>query len=480
MFYRLKLTSVYEYLEQRFDSKLLKVIGVLGDNVYNMTYAAVVLLGPAQALESILYIPAKYSLLLMTIICVIYTSIGGLRGVIWTDVFQSMIMLLFITVIIINGLSNIGIKIIHDELTKRNRTQLNFNPSPFQRSTVWIAIYNSVLFYGTILSQSSMLRYTGVETLNQAKISVMAGSLGCVLFNISSIFIGATILAYYSMSGCGPLSAQKVSSSNQILPYYISETMNYPGIPGLFVAGLVAGSLSTVSSVLNSLSITNKELLLPKLPAVWKAHFSPVTLLNMFVLLIGAIVIGISFVALYSGGTLIQIFFSTFGAINGPIIGIFIAGGAFPFVSFKAVRIGYFSAIIFSLWLSLGNLLHGNLWEKPNLISDTCPSNITHLDLISLNQTTMSTDLKPDTYPLLLKRLYSISPFAIGFLVTNICLVVTLCMSIIPNFRQVKPVESKLLFPFVIKSGLFAKYIKKSVRADKDAAVVPDLQATLL
>ena len=132
-------------------------------------------------MENILYMPAQYNLILMTLVCVIYTSIGGLRGVIWTDVFQSMVMISFMIVIIIIGLNSTGITGIYDELERRQCTQLHYNPSPFIQNSVWIVVFQIPLHYNIAISQSSMLRYTGLQTLTKAKVAVIVAALGITI-----------------------------------------------------------------------------------------------------------------------------------------------------------------------------------------------------------------------------------------------------------------------------------------------------------
>ena len=94
VFFELKLTSIYHYFVLRFDSQLIKVLGAVSSTLIKLIYTAIVILGPAQALEGILDIPAVYGIIMLSGICVIYTSIGGLRGVVWTDVFQSGIIII--------------------------------------------------------------------------------------------------------------------------------------------------------------------------------------------------------------------------------------------------------------------------------------------------------------------------------------------------------------------------------------------------
>lgn len=70
-----------------------------------------------------------------------------------------------------------------------------------------------------------------------------------------SCLIGLTVFAYYNgVVRCDPLKAQYIKNSNQLLPYFIMDAINRRGLPGLFLAVLFAGALSSVSSSMSALS----------------------------------------------------------------------------------------------------------------------------------------------------------------------------------------------------------------------------------
>ena len=57
---------------------------------------------------------------------------------------------------------------------------------------------------------------------------------------------GLTVYAYYADKGCDPLRNKEIASSNQLLPHFIMEVVNYPGLPGVFLAVLFSGALRFV------------------------------------------------------------------------------------------------------------------------------------------------------------------------------------------------------------------------------------------
>ncbi|NXR03807.1 SC5A5 protein, partial [Sagittarius serpentarius] len=86
VFYRLGLTSTYEYLERRF-SRSVRLCGTLQYVMATMLYTGIVIYAPALILNQVTGLDIWASLLSTGVICTFYTTIGGMKAVIWTDVF---------------------------------------------------------------------------------------------------------------------------------------------------------------------------------------------------------------------------------------------------------------------------------------------------------------------------------------------------------------------------------------------------------
>lgn len=71
-------------------------------------YMGIVLSAPALALETVTGIPKAIAVLVIGVVCAFYSIIGGLRAVLWTDAFQSILMFAAVFTVIISGLYNAG------------------------------------------------------------------------------------------------------------------------------------------------------------------------------------------------------------------------------------------------------------------------------------------------------------------------------------------------------------------------------------
>lgn len=108
IFYPLDFGSVYEILERRFGSPNLRKICSCLYVVKIVMYLGVVLYGPAIAISSVTPISIDASILTCGILCCVYTTLGGLQGVIWTDVFQICVIVGAQISILVLGVSHVG------------------------------------------------------------------------------------------------------------------------------------------------------------------------------------------------------------------------------------------------------------------------------------------------------------------------------------------------------------------------------------
>jgi Na+/proline symporter len=86
-FNKLKIRTAYEYLENRFNY-LARAFGSLSFILFQLGRIGIVLLLPSLAISIVTGIPVETSILIMGLLCILYTTFGGIEAVIWTDVLQ--------------------------------------------------------------------------------------------------------------------------------------------------------------------------------------------------------------------------------------------------------------------------------------------------------------------------------------------------------------------------------------------------------
>ena len=83
-FFNLKVVSVFEYLKMRFNHEAARLLGVTLYLIRTFIAMGIVIYGPATALNSLTDISTEWSILIIGVIATFYTTIGGIKAVIWT------------------------------------------------------------------------------------------------------------------------------------------------------------------------------------------------------------------------------------------------------------------------------------------------------------------------------------------------------------------------------------------------------------
>ena len=106
--YPLKITSFYQYFEQRYQSKIIRRLTSMVGAINQVMYSGLCIYGPSTALEAFIGFEAWKSVLIIGMFTTFPTAIGGLKGVIWMDFFQALVMHIAMIAIIIAGSMSLG------------------------------------------------------------------------------------------------------------------------------------------------------------------------------------------------------------------------------------------------------------------------------------------------------------------------------------------------------------------------------------
>uniref|UniRef100_A0A5F9CBQ0 Sodium-dependent multivitamin transporter n=1 Tax=Oryctolagus cuniculus TaxID=9986 RepID=A0A5F9CBQ0_RABIT len=392
VFYRLHLTSAYEYLELRFN-KVVRICGTVTFIFQMVIYMGVVLYAPSLALNAVTGFDLWLSVLTLGIVCTIYTALGGLKAVIWTDVFQTLVMFLGQLAVIIVGSAKVGgLGRVWDVASQHGLISgIELDPDPFVRHTFWTLAFGGVFMmlslYG--VNQAQVQRYLSSRTEKAAVLSCyavfpcqqVALSMGCL--------IGLVMFAYYQEY---PMSTQQSqAASDQFVLYFVMDLLKgLPGLPGLFVACLFSGSLSTISSAFNSLAtVTMEDLIRPWFPECSEAQ--AIMLSRSLAFGYGLLCLGMAYISSQMGPVL-QAAISIFGMVGGPLLGLFCLGMFFPCANPPGAIVGLLAGLIMAFWIGIGSIVtsmgSGLAPSPPNGSSFSLPSNLTIATVTTLMPST--------------------------------------------------------------------------------------------
>uniref|UniRef100_A0A668A1F4 Solute carrier family 5 member 8 n=1 Tax=Myripristis murdjan TaxID=586833 RepID=A0A668A1F4_9TELE len=353
VFYKLAITSTYEYLELRFN-RATRLVGTLFFIFQTILYTGIVIYTPALALNQVTGMDLWGAVISTGVVCTFYCTMGGLKAVVWTDVFQVGIMLAgFLSVIIRSVLVQGGVlNIVSDSHHGGRLNFWDFDMNPLRRHTFWTLTIGGTFIWVSVygINQAQVQRYISCKSLANARLSLYLNLIGLLVIVVCTVFAGLCLYSIYK--NCDPWTAGLVSKPDQLMPYLAMDILRvYPGLPGLFVAAAYSGSLSTVSSSINALAaVTVEDLIKPHIHMSEK-RLSWISKGLSF--MYGALCIGMAGLASLMGGAL-EAASSIFGIIGGPLLGLFTLGILFPFANSTGALSGLVSGLTVSLWLGIG------------------------------------------------------------------------------------------------------------------------------
>lgn len=342
---RLDIDTAYHYLELRFGSKGLRILGAIMFIIYQIGRMSIIMYLPCIVLSNLMGINVNILIILMGVIAIIYSYSGGLKSVLWTDFVQGSVLILgvvFALLYLIKGIDG-GIAAIFNEFTNNHKflaeDQPIFNINIFKESVFIILVgagFNTFSSY--VSSQDIVQRFT--TTTDTKKLNKMMLTNGALSIFIATVFylIGTGLSVFYIQN---PLN--EVVKQDQIFASYIALEIPV-GITGILLAAIYAASQSTLSTGLNSVATS------------WALDIQPYlskdmddkkqTKLAQYISLgVGILTVGISM--LLANGEVksaYETFNSFMGLVLGVLVGIFVLGA----FTKKANEKGTFVAFIVS------------------------------------------------------------------------------------------------------------------------------------
>ncbi|XP_069104824.1 sodium-coupled monocarboxylate transporter 1-like [Argopecten irradians] len=374
----LKITSAYEYLELRFKSRAVRLTGTILGMFSYTCYIGIVLFGPGVALEAVTGFPQWVSITVIAAAAVIYTSIGGLKAVIWTDVFQAVVMYTGMAAILIKGSIDAGgVSETWRIASENGRLNFfNFDPDPTVRHTFWNLLVGTLIrSFGFMFNQSTIQRISATPTVRDAKKMMFITAPAFTITLTCAAIEGIVVYAYYHTMGCDPLKSKQLSNPNQLIPFMVMDIFHsLPGMPGLFIASLFSASLSTLSSGLSSMSaLLYADIIKPHVKPM--SQFKATVIAKLAVVFFGCLAVGVAFLISYVGGNLVQITGTLLAAFSGPLSGLFLLGCFVPFANAKGAIMSTGISIGLTAWIAAGQFLTrvSRRWKKlPSAPIDRC------------------------------------------------------------------------------------------------------------
>lgn len=350
-YYQYNVYTVYEFLEIRF-GKITRAIGsfiflltrVLASGV-RVYIASVILVVAWKYLTGSSPTFSQYinAILIMTVITAIYTIVGGIKAVIWTDLIQAVIMfggalvsLATIIFLIPGGWD--GIKLGADNFAQFKVFETGMNHDldlaqallgVFQQEyTIWAALFGATFLtlatHGT--DQDMVQRMLTASTYKQSRISLILSGIADIPIALTFVLIGIFLFAFFQILPDQNLPA----APNEIFAYFIINYMP-KGIRGLIIAGVCASAMGSLSAALNALATSAvKDFYIPYLKRDGsESHY--VLAARIFTALFSILLVLVAIIASYQvlhhpEKTIIPMALGIIGYTYGPLLGVFLIG----------------------------------------------------------------------------------------------------------------------------------------------------------
>ena len=251
-FRKLNISTAYEYLEVRFN-KATRLICSVAFIVYQVGRMGVVLFLPSIAIHIVTGMNIFLCIALMGVFSIIYTRMGGIEAVVWTDALQTIILLggaLFCVGHLIHS-SGLGFTDTFQAAAESGKFFLGSTKFDLTNASMWTVliatVFTNITTYGT--DQSMVQRYLSTNSEKAAKKSVLTNAVIAIPATLIFFTIGTLLFVFYKTHPAD--LSMTMDNTDAIFPWYIYS--NLPtGITGLLISGIFAAAMSTLSGSMNS------------------------------------------------------------------------------------------------------------------------------------------------------------------------------------------------------------------------------------
>jgi len=252
-FRRLQITSAYEYLEQRFNVAV-RLFGSIAFILFQLGRIGIVLFLPAIALAATTGINVYVAILAMGLLSTLYTVLGGMEAVVWTDVSQVIILIggaLLSLVIILLDIDGGAGAMFSTGLAEGKFHMFNWTWD-WTTDAVWVVVVGNI--FANLIpytsDQAVVQRYLTTPSEKQAAKAIWTNALLTLPVTILFFALGTALYVFYQNH---PAQLDPTIQTDAILPLFIVQELPR-GLGGLVVAGIFAASMSSLDSSLNSIS----------------------------------------------------------------------------------------------------------------------------------------------------------------------------------------------------------------------------------
>ena len=258
IYYRLNLTTIYSYLQQRLGTRSYKT-GAWFFLLSKMSGAAVKFYVVCMILQRFvldaLGIPFVITVLVLVALIWLYTRRGGIKTLVWTDTFQTFCMFMALIFIIINVMSmlNMSVNEVVATIIQDERSRVFVFDDWVSKQNFWKLFVSGIFIVVVMtgLDQDMMQKNLTCKTLREAQKDMCTYGLAFVPANLLFLCLGVLLSMLAQQEGIA-----LPSSGDELLPMFAATGKMGNMVVVLFTIGIVAASFSSADSALTALTTT--------------------------------------------------------------------------------------------------------------------------------------------------------------------------------------------------------------------------------
>lgn len=367
LFQRLRVISIYEYLERRFDLKTRLLLSGLFQLIRAFA-TAVTVYGIATVIGLITGLSFFYSVVLLGVVTVLYDVLGGIRAVVYSDVMQMFVLVLVLIFLVVLLTTEAGgLSALLSEFDPQRIRALNFNQHGLgdgQDFAFWPMLFGGFFLYVSYYGcdQSQVQRMLCAKSVAQGRLALVINGLLrfplVLLYCLLGVGIGVYATNNTEFIGLLPLNGDE-PNFNLAVPVFMLEQLPV-GAVGLALVALFAAAMSSLDSVINSLSASTMDDFVRRFRGNkdWD-DATELTYSRLLTVFWGAATLIMSFFVADIATTILVAINKVGSLINGPVLAVFALG----ICSTRTTGTGACAGLL------LGFILNLSLWQFAPSIS---------------------------------------------------------------------------------------------------------------
>lgn len=348
-FRNLNITTAYEYLEKRFNI-FVRMFGSASFILFQVARMGIVVYLPALALSTVVGLDIYTAIVIMGVLAILYTVLGGIEAVIWTDVIQVIVLIGGLILSLIYIAIDIGdVGYIFETAFADNKMKL------FDFRFSWTEVVTWSLFLGSFAlnfapyttDQAVVQRYLTTRKEKEARKSIWLNGIISIPAGLLIFLMGTFLYVFFKDN---PDFIVVGMQNDGIFPLFIANHLP-PGVAGLVIAGIYSASMSSLDSSMHSVSTVVTVDFYKRFSKNYSEKIA-MKVAKWVTVIVG--LIGTAVACLMAAFPIASLFFffqEVVGLFGSALTGIFVLGIFFKRANWAGTLIGAFLSVMVVVYL---------------------------------------------------------------------------------------------------------------------------------